>query len=365
MNIESTQKDIQRLVRSAARITQKNPQLAVLGALLFEATKDKVVIRATNLEIGAEFVLPAKVVSEGTVAIPAQVLASFVGTLGGDKRVVIKKEGDVVQVVTGQGTTSIKTLPDEDFPSLPRVSSGTSFSLPQKKLLESFNAVVFCASPSTIRPELASVYLRGDEHGLVSVATDSFRLAEKKVPVERGPVFDPILIPAKNVQEIIAFIEETENVGIELDEHHITFDTGKGFVTSRLTAGNFPDYTQILPKEFTTYATSLSADVTAALKKIAIFSDTFQKVAVHVNPEEKEFLFSSRNADIGETKENVSAALEGDEININFNYKYIHDVYNVVATDSTQFSFAGPQKPLLIQGVGDGSFLYIVMPMNR
>ncbi|XKT75307.1 MAG: DNA polymerase III subunit beta [Patescibacteria group bacterium UBA2103] len=364
MNIEITHKDVQHAVRGAARVVQKNPQLPVLGCVVIVAENNKVHVRATNLEVGVEYILPGKVIEEGEVAIPAGVLTSFVGTLKADTMLSLKSSGDTITAKTKQGSTKIKTISSEDFPSLPK-AEGTTFGIPAPKLMQSFDSVAFCASQSMIRPELASIYLRGTEDGLISAATDSFRLAEKKVPVQKNTEFDPILVPAKNVPDILSVLDGAENVSVSLDEHHVTFDTGKGFVTSRLTSGNFPDYTQILPKSYTTHATMLTQDLLNALKTVAIFSDNFSKVSVDVSPSEKKFLLLAQNMDTGETVETVSAALEGDDISINFNHRYISEVYQVIQNDSTQLSFAGPGKPLLIQGVGDTSFIYIVMPMNR
>lgn len=364
MYIEIKHRDIQHAVRGAARVVQKNPQLPVLGCVVLVAENNKVMVRATNLEVGIEYVLPGKVNEQGTVAIPAPILTSFVGTLKGDGILSLKASGDIVNAKTKFGSTKIKTISAEDFPTLPK-AEGTTFSIPAPKLAQSFDSVAFCASPSMIRPELASIYLKGTEDGLVSVATDSFRLAEKKVPIEKSTEFDPILVPARNVPDIVSILEGAENVSVSLDEHHVTFDTGKGFVTSRLTTGNFPDYTQILPKSFSTHATLLTQDILDALKTVAIFSDSFSKVSVDVSPGEKKFLLLAQNMDTGETVETVQAALEGDDISMNFNHRYVSEVYGVIHSDSTQFSFAGPGKPLLIQGVGDTTFVYIVMPMNR
>jgi len=364
MYIEIKHRDIQHAVRGAARVVQKNPQLPVLGCVVLVAENNKVMVRATNLEVGIEYVLPGKVNEEGVVAIPAPILTSFVGTLKGDDVLSLKASGDIVTAKTKVGSTKIKTVSAEDFPDLPK-ASGTTFTVPASKLSQSFDSVAFCASPSMIRPELASIYLKGTEDGLVSVATDSFRLAEKKVPIEKSTEFDPILVPARNVPDILSILDGAETVSVSLDEHHVTFDTGKGFVTSRLTTGNFPDYTQILPKSYSTHATLLTQDVLNAMKTVAIFSDSFSKVSVDVSPAEKKFLLLAQNMDTGETVETVQAALEGDDISMNFNHRYVSDVYGVIHSDSTQFSFAGPGKPLLIQGVGDTSFVYIVMPMNR
>lgn len=364
MYIEIKHKDIQHAVRGAARVVQKNPQLPVLGSVVLIAENNKVLVRATNLEVGVEFVLPGKIHEEGMVAIPAPILTSFVGTLKGDGILSLKASGDIVNAKTKLGSTKIKTLSAEDFPTLPK-AEGVMFSIPAAKLAQSFDSVAFCASQSMIRPELASIYLRGTENGLVSAATDSFRLAEKKVPIEKSTEFDPILVPARNIPDIVFMLDGAENVSVSLDEHNVTFDTGKGFVTSRLTTGNFPDYTQILPKTFTTHATMLTQDILDALKTVAIFSDSFSKVSLDISPGEKKFLLLAQNMDTGETVETVQAALEGDDISMNFNHRYVSEVYGVMSSDSTQFSFAGPGKPLLIQGVGDTTFVYIVMPMNR
>lgn len=364
MNIEIKHKDVQHAVRGAARVVQKNPQLPVLGCIVLVAENNKVLVRATNLEVGVEYVLPGKIVEEGTVAIPAAIMTSFVGTLKADETITLKGSGDILTAKTKLGSTKIKTISAEDFPTLPK-AEGTTFAIPGPKLIQSFDSVAFCASPSMIRPELASIYLAGTEEGLISVATDSFRLAEKKVPVEKNTAFDPILVPARNVPDILTALEGAETVSVSLDEHHVTFDTGKGFITSRLTTGNFPDYTQILPKSFSTHVTVLTQDLLDALKTIAIFSDSFSKVSVDVSPSEKKFLLLAQNMDTGESVETVQAALEGDDISINFNHRYISDVYQIIKSDSSQLSFAGPGKPLLIQGVGETSFTYIVMPMNR
>jgi len=364
MYIEIKHRDIQNAVRSVSRVVQKNPQLSVLGCIVLSAKNNKVKVRSTNLEVGIEYTLPGKVTEEGVIAIPAAVLTSFVSTLKGDGVLSLKGDGDILTAKTKFGSTKIKTISAEDFPTLPK-ASGNTFTIPALKLSQSFNSVAFCASPSMIRPELASVFLKGTEEGLISVATDSFRLAEKKVPLEKSNEFDPILIPARNIPDILTILDGEETVSVSLDEHNVTFDTGSRFITSRLTTGNFPDYTQILPKSYVTHATILTQDILDALKKIAIFSDSFSKVSIDVSPKEKKFILLAQNMDIGETIETVQAALEGDDMAINFNHKYISDVYGVIQSDSTQLSFAGPGKPLRIQGIGDTSFVYIVMPMNR
>lgn len=365
MKIETTTKVLQQVVRSVARATQKNPQLPVLGCIVFVVSKNKTTLQATNLDIGVEYTLPTKTSSDGTVAVPATVLHSFISTFSGDEPVTLEARNDTLHVTTSKGTTTIKTIEHTDFPTLPKVRGGTTFTLSAKKLYESFSSVAFCASVSMIRPELASVYLKGDTEGLTSVATDSFRLAEKKISIDKNTEFDPILIPAKNISDINLLLEDSDTISVSLNEHHITFDTGKAFLTSRLTTGNFPDYTQIIPREFVAHATVLSQDIIDTLKKIAIFSDSFHKVTITADATKKEFLFQAKNTDIGETYESLPAALEGDIITQSFNYRYISEVYQVLKSDSTIFSFSGIGKPLLIEGVGDTSFLYLVMPMNQ
>jgi DNA polymerase-3 subunit beta len=217
-----------------------------------------------------------------------------------------------------------------------------------------------------MKPELSSVYVYSDEDELFFVATDSFRLAEKKIKAKKSPEISSLLIPVKNISEITRVLDAVKgDVDVALSKNQISFKYPGVYLTSRVVDGVFPDYKQIIPKKHTTSVTLLKQDLMNALKIATIFSDKFNKLAISIDVKEKKLKLTTKNADIGENTNMLDAVIEGESIEINFNYKYIVDCFHSVDSDSIVLEFNGLNRPLVIKGVNDSSFLYLVMPINK
>lgn len=195
-----------------------------------------------------------------------------------------------------------------------------------------------------------------------SVATDSFRLAEKKVSV--GGSIQPfsMLIPAKNALDIAQTLPD-EDITVAADEHQCSFVWSSGTMMTRLVSAQYPDYQQIIPKTFAAEATVLKKDFETALRRASVFSDAFQKVRLGFSP--KQISFASRNSDVGESAENIPAAASGESIELPFNHRYLGAPLSLIGAESITLSAAGIGRPLVVRGQGDASFLYLVMPMNQ
>jgi DNA polymerase-3 subunit beta len=137
-------------------------------------------------------------------------------------------------------------------------------------------------------------------------------------------------------------------------------------VVSRVIDGVFPDYRQIIPKGYATEAVVLKQDLLNALKISNIFSDKFNQIHLTIDPKGKIFQIQTKNSDVGENVTNVDAALTGDKVEINFNYRYISDCFQSIDADSVSLQFGGMNRPMVIRPVsGDQTFMYLAMPMNR
>ena len=205
-----------------------------------------------------------------------------------------------------------------------------------------------------------------DAGSIIFAATDSFRLAEKKVKVKNLKEMPPVLIPVKNIPEILRILEQApEDISVVIDKNQISFSFDGLYLVSRVVDGVFHDYKQIIPKQYQTTAVMLKQDLVNAFKLNTVFSDKFNKLSVKVRPTEKKFELSMRNADIGENVSDLEAVCEGSDLDINFNSRYIADSFQSVAADSLSLEFGGLTKPLVVRGVNDSSFLYLVMPINK
>lgn len=365
MKLECSLEKIKNAILQAEKITGKNLTLPILSSILIIATGKSVKVRSTNLSLGIEIEIPAKIEKEGVAAIKGDIAGgSFSGMIG--DTVTLEHTGESLVVKTKSSRVLIKTLPHEDFPTIPIVS-GEKIVLPLQKFISGVKSVCYAASVSDIKPEISSVYMYQDGNDeIVFVSTDSFRLAEKKIKVKGIPEFPGIIIPYKNIIEIIRVLGDTDSeVSITLSKNQISLSTGMTYITSRIIDGVFPDYKQIVPKESTTTVVALKQDLVSALKLSNIFSDKFNQITCVVKPGEKLFEVYAKNTDVGENTASIAASLTGQPIEINCNYRYVMDCFQSIGADSVSFDFAGANRPLMIRGISDTSFLYLVMPMNR
>jgi DNA polymerase-3 subunit beta len=366
MRVEFTKESFEHAVGLANRASGKNVNLPVLSCVLFEAKNKVCYVRSTNLDLGVEVAVSAKVMEDGIVAVPATLLSQYAGTLGDEQKISIELKETVLVVTTKKGTTEIKTMPADDFPTLPAPDAKKAFLIPAATLLTGFRSVWYAASVSTVKPELGSIYVYHHDSKMFFVATDSFRLAEKSIALPKITSFDPVLIPYKNVGDCMRILESASgDVEVRVTPTQLGFYFDNVFVTSRLIDGTFPDYKQIIPKDPQTTVTCLKADLVQTLKKAVVFSDSFHQVGFVVDPAKKVCTIRATNADVGTIDERIDATIQGEPLTINFNYRYLLDCFQSIGTDSVSLSFSGPGRPLVVRGVGDPSFLYLAMPLNR
>lgn len=366
MKIEILKEHLENAVALAARTANKNLSLPVLGCAVLVVKDDRVTLRATNLDVSMEVAMKAKVAEAGTVAVPAHILSQTIATATDDKLTLLSDD-TTLTVKGGHGSAKIKTIDSTDFPTLPFVKEGEGASvvLPGSALVRAFKSVSFAASTSGMRPELSSVYVEVSDGILTTAATDSFRLAEMKTPVKTKVSTDPILIPARNIQDIIRIIGNAETVELRHGENQVTIIVDGSYLTSRTIDGAFPEYQAIIPKNFATAATVLTEDALKTMRKVSVFVDSANQVTLSAKPKDKTFTIEARNAQVGETKEDMESVIEGEEVTINFNARYILDALSVITSDSIVFNIAGVGKPMVMSDVPDKGFTYLVMPMNK
>ncbi len=369
MKLELHFQDLKKAVILAERIAGKHMTLPVLSCLLFDVKKGSLLIKATNLDLGMEILLSAKSDTEEIFTIPASILSSFLSQISDHDGVVrLELVSGNIQIDTTKSKGIIKTVPHEDFPSIPTVTGEQKVQLNPEVIVKGLKSVWYSSSVSSVKPELSSVYAYTQNNHLVFVATDSFRLAEKKVSLPASTAIGDILIPFKNVADIIRILESnTETMTIEMNKNLISFEVpGKMRIISRVIDGVFPDYKQIIPKAYTTEIIALKQDLLNALKISNVFSDKFNQIHMIADPKGKLFEVQTKNSDIGENKTTIDAAITGDRVEINFNYKYVIDCFQSIDADSVSLQLSGTNKPMVIRPVsGDQSFMYLVMPMNR
>ncbi len=365
MKIECIKEKILYGVASAEKVTGKNLSLPILSSLYLRAEKNNLTVKGTNLDLGIEIQIPVKVLEEGEVVVPGSLLNGILSNLQEEKIILETRESELF-IITKNTSSTLKTVSAEDFPLIPKTTSSKIIEIDTQNFVQGFQSVWYSAAVTSMKPELSSVYVYAEKEELVFVATDSFRLAEKRVSIKKEIDMEGILIPFKNIPEILRFLEAGKGeVSLSLDSGQVSFSREGGYLVSRVIEGLFPDYRQIIPKEAKTEVVVLKQDLLQALKLSHVFSDTFNQVILQVFPKEKNFEITTKNANLGENKTSIEAVVKGEDSILSFNYKYITDCFSSIKNDSLTLFFHGVGKPLLIRGLHDKTFLYVVMPMNK
>ncbi len=365
MDIQCKVEKIKDALSLAEKMTGKNLTLPVLHALYIEASGTMLKIRSTNLNVGIEIEIPATVKKEGSVLVKGDIITNVCNHLDPEDSLTLTDEGGNLVIKTKKAKTLIKCLPMEDFPTLPLVE-GESFTVLAPSLAEGVRAVYFCAATTEIKPEIASIFIYSDDGMLSFVATDSFRLAEKKIKVKNIPEIAKILIPYRNVSDLLRVVDIfSGEIRIAFNKNQLSISSNGIYFTTRLIDGAFPDYHLILPKEEETKIVMMKQELLNTLRLSTVFSDKFYQVVFNAKKGEKSVSIESKNNDIGSSDTIVDAVIEGEDIEVSFNLKYFLDVFQSINGDSIAISFTKPNKPILIKSVQDTSFLYLLVPTNR
>lgn len=366
MNFTCNRETIQKCIMSAERVTGKNSSLPILNSVLLTTNSKSLIIRATNLEVGVEFQIPAEVKIEGSVAISGTLFSNILTSIPDEETITVSVKDNVCKIITKTKNITVKGFLPDDFPTIPVISEGESFTIQSQVFIQGVKAVLMSAAISDVKPEISSVYIYQKEKALVFVATDSFRLAEKKINYTGEEITHGVIIPVKNIIEIVKVFENVnENILFKVTKTQISCVSKSVYITSRVIQGVYPDYEQILPKNNSTEVVMLKQDLINTLKLSTLFSDKFNKIQFIINPSEKKCLISTKNSDIGETESNLTVTMSGEPIEISLNGKHLFDCLNVINQDSITIQCNGFNKPAVIKGLGDNSFLYLTMPLTK
>ncbi|MEK7584912.1 MAG: DNA polymerase III subunit beta [Patescibacteria group bacterium] len=367
MNLECSKNKLQSAVLLAERVTGKNLSLPVLSYIVLEANNRVLKIKSTNLDLGFEISIPVKINKEGSVALNGSLLGNFLSNLNlNEDRVKLDLIDGNLNISSPNHSTKIKSYPTDDFPSIPKPDKPDSLDLKSQDLVEDLKYVWYSASISNLKAEISSVCLYNQPDGLFWVATDSFRLAEKKLTQKNTKTNLPyLIIPLKNIIEIIRILDGLDlDLKVEYNKHQLSLKAENFHLTSRLIDGVFPDYRQIIPTRFTTQITVARNELLPLLKLANVFVDKLNQAELSLNQEGKLEVKT-----INDNGDNVAwincEVVEGETLALSLNLKYLLDGLNAINSEKIILGFNGPLKPIVIKGLDDPNFTYLIMPIRR
>lgn len=365
MEISCLSENLAKTLNLVSRIIPSHPSLPVLGNLLLETSKGVLKISSTNLEIGLISKVGVKIKKEGRITIPSRLFTEYINSLPEGKIDLFLEKNDL-HIISGRSKATIKGISASEFPLIPQPKEPSLVNLPASNLLEGINLVVFAAAFDESRPVLSGVLMSFLDNELKLVATDSYRLSEKKLKLKNKLKEEKrIIVPARAIQELSRLLDEKEGqVEITLGENQIFFHLDDIELTSRLIEGNFPSYEPIIPDHHETKATLSSEEFIRAIKSASLFA---QEAANNVKLEIRtkgELEISATTPQVGETQTTLEVKVEGPDAEITFNAKYLLDVLGNLKGKEVSLETSGCLNPGVIRAPQIPSYIHIIMPLK-
>ncbi len=374
MKFTCTRENLANALSLVTNLATKSVNLPILSNILIKAEDQKIEIISTNLELAIISTVRAKVDDQGSFTVPARTLTDFINLLEGEK-VDLELVTNELKVSCGRSSTKIKGMPADEYPVIPKANEGQGFVLFADDLKNGLSKVNLAVARNDIRPELSGVlfcFNIDDSNDLVMAATDSYRLAEKKIRISQGKESKRAIVPGRTAQEITHVLSSPneltneKTVRIILSDNQIAVTYNNIQIISRLVEGQYPDYTQIIPKDFKTEAKFSLSKIVKEIKAASLFTTVgVNAVSFEINPADNKILISSTSTQTGEYHSELDTETKGDANTILLNHRYLLDGINSLSGDVGTIKIINADSPCVIVGKDDPNYVYIVMPIRQ
>ena len=373
MKFICTQENLHQGLLVASHINTKNINLPILNNVLLRVEDNILKLISTNLEIAVITKIRGKAETNGEYTVPAKLLSDYISLLP-KENIILSLQDDFLHINCANRTTKIKGIKSDDFPLIPQIEKKQTFYINGAEFKKALSQTSFAVLPNESRPEISGIYMNfNSEEGILTlVATDSFRLAEKKIKLNeksnKNNIF--VIIPLRSVWEITNILStitgENNLLEISLDEGQIFFDYNGTELTSRLVEGIFPDYQQIIPKEFNVNANLSVSELLSGARSASLFSRSgLNDIRLNLIPSENIIEVYSTDNQTGEQKTKIGGEIKGSANKIVLNHKYLVDGLSNINTEELIMDVIDENSPCVLRPSGDKSYLYVVMPIKQ
>ena len=336
-----------------------------LSGILLSAEEEGATLAATDGEMGLRTALETEVGAPGSVLLPGRLLADLARSLSDTGVEIELRESERdVEIRSGGSSFHLRTLPAEDFPSLPD-EGAEPISIPATALAETVDLVARAASRDDMRPVLTGVLVTAGGTEMTMVATDSYRLAVKRTELENGVGGElEANIPAKALRELGRLVSAggVEQVAVSLLPNQAVFRAGGILLDTRLIDGQFPNFRQLLPESYEHDVRLPRSDFLDVVRRISQLAQ--RNAPLRLAFSSGQLTVSASTPDVGDAEEAMPAAFEGEPLEIGFNPEFLREGIESVEGDEVMLRLISPLRPGLLQPVGNEDFRYLVMPIR-
>ena len=365
MQLEILQENFSKALLTATRFVSTRAQLPVLGNIYLKTEKNKLLICSTNLEISVAISIGAKIKEEGIITVPGRILSELVTNLNPGP-LTLKAEKEILEISSSGFSANISGMNAADFPEIPKDSGKPSFSFPNEVFLQGISQISFAASIDETRPVLTGVLFIFKKDGIVLVATDGFRLSQKRLPLKGVAKERKMILPKNTLIELSRLVTDAdEAISFREEENQAIFIFEGTVLSSRILEGEFPDFEKIIPKETKIKVSLDKEDLLRAVKLASVFAKDSANI-VRFSLKKDSLLVSAESQLSGKQEGEIEAKTEGlsGEFEIAFNYRFLEEFLHAVKGEDVIIGLSSENSPGVFRDPGDPGFLHLIMPVR-
>ncbi len=384
MEIVCQQSDLNVAIQLVNKAVSSRPTHPILSNILFTADEvtNKISLTGFDLNLGIQTSFDASVDKSGAITIPSKILSEIVSKLPSESPVTLKVEEDTENILlkSDRGSFNLKGIASDDYPKLPFVESGTSLDINPAGFLQALKLTMFSSSNDESKQLLTGVNFKFKDQSLESAATDGHRLAvvltsegenfsklEMINNLNTGDDYLSVTIPTRSLREIERLVStklKEDTIKLFYDKGQVVFISSNQIITTRTLEGNYPNYAQLIPDNFSKVFKFERNLIINSLERIAVLADQ-QSSVVKININDDKFASISADAqDIGNAKELLPVSFNCDQIEIAFNVRYLLEGLRVISSENILLKCNLPTTPAVLVPDDDSSFTYLVMPVQ-
>ncbi|WP_069651074.1 DNA polymerase III subunit beta [Caloranaerobacter ferrireducens] len=363
MKIKVTQKELNKCINIVQKAITSKTTLPILNGILLEAEENTLKLTGTDLEIGIESKINCEVIEEGSIVIASRLFGDIIRKLPSLDVEIETDENNNVHITCGNSKFNIIGQPSIEYPQLPVVDDDISLNIPKDLLKSMIKQTIFAAAQDEIKPILTGALLEVNNKRAALVALDGYRLAVKEISVSSDNNIK-VVIPSKTLNEVSRILDDDDSdVKIMFTSSHVLFDFGETVIISRLLEGEFINYRDIIRNEYKSRVKVNTRTVQESIERASLLAREGKNNLVKFTISDEKMIISS-NSEIGNVHEELPIELEGNDIKIAFNSKYMLDALRVIDSEEIIMDFESNVKPCIMRPYGDNSYTYLVLPVR-
>lgn len=364
MKFVVAKQSLAQVITHIQNVVPAKPSLPILTNIHLETRGQQLIVTATDLTVGMQCTVEARVLEEGETTLPAKRFFSLIKELTAMHIEISTNSHDVSEIIADSSTFRLNGMATSSYPTLPELAGATKFKIKQAHLKEMLYSTSFAVSKEDNRYALTGVYLAIDNRIATCVGTDGKRLARHHVSIDIDGAFScEYILPAKMVDEVQKMLEDSEDeeATVYLLTDKVAIDTGSALIVSKLLTGEYPEYERVIPKHSSLQIALHRDELVSLLRQISLFvSDSNQSVRFTFDA--GELILSANNVHIGEGKVSMPVNYTGQTLDIAFNPGFFLDVLRHTKDETVKLGLTDSYNPGVV--TDSSSSLFVIMPMR-